>query len=385
MDLDLSELLPFCQALVRFPSFPGQEGDAARLAAGHMAALGYDSVEVDACGNVIGVAAGAGAGPTLLFDGHMDVVPVPDLDAWEHAPFGGETSGGWLWGRGASDTKGSLAAMITAAGRLPRAALRGRLVVVASVCEETLTGAAIAPLLDRFRPDVFVTGEPTGLRLATAQKGRFSLTLAAHGRSAHTSRPELGDNAAYKMIAAISRLRSLPQPIDPDLGPGLLELTEIVSEPRPGTSFVPHYCIARLIGRILPGETREGLLAQLHAALSGLSGLDLALARLEQVCYTGARLELEDFLPGWRNPPGDPWPGRILAALAGAGLPAETFGAPFGTNASAAAGQRGISSFIYGPGGIEQAHSVDESLRIDNLTSAALGYATIATAVCGPT
>lgn len=379
-------------ALVRIPGLSGQEGAVAAFVADQMHALGFDDVTTDSCGNVIGVRYGHAAGPTLLFDGHMDVVPVvagtpgqeevPEV--WAHDPFGGEIAEGRLWGRGAADTKGALAAMLLAAARLPRREFTGKLVVVASVCEENLTGAALGRVLDRCPADVVVTGEPTSLRLGVAQKGRVTLRLCATGRSAHTSRPELGDNAVYKMIEAIQRLRGLPLPADPDLGPGILELTEIVSEPLPNQTSVPAGCRARFVGRTLPGETEEAVLGRVWAALAGApAGLSVEVERLRQACYTGEVLEARDFLPGWRSRPDDPWRPRILAALAAAGLPTGLYHAPCGTNASESAGRRGIPSFIYGPGSLAQAHIADEWVSVDELAAAERGYAAIARACLG--
>lgn len=355
----------------------------AAFVAAQMRALGFDEVTTDRYGNVIGVRYGCAAGPTLLFDGHMDVVPVAEgmsgregsSERWTHDPFGGEIAEGRLWGRGAADTKGALAAMMLAAARLPRAEFTGRVVVVASVCEENLTGAALGRVLDRYPADVVVTGEPTSLRLGVAQKGRVTLLLHARGRSAHTSRPELGDNAVYKMVEAIQRLRNLSLPADPDLGPGILELTEIVSEPLPNQTSVPNGCRARFVGRTLPGETEEEVLGRVWGALAGApSGLSVEVERLRQVCYTGEALETRDFLPGWRSRPDDPWRSRILEALTAAGLPTDLYHAPCGTNASESAGRRGISSFIYGPGSLAQAHIVDEWVSLEELAAAERGY-----------
>jgi acetylornithine deacetylase/succinyl-diaminopimelate desuccinylase-like protein len=291
-------------------------------------------------------------------------------------------AGGRLWGRGAVDTKGSLAAMILAAARLPREKFAGRIVVTASVCEENLTGAELSHVLDRFPADVVVTGEPTALRLGVAQKGRATLLLHAAGRAAHTSRPELGDNAVYKMIEAIQRLRAVPLPGAPDLGPGVLELTEMVSEPLPGNAMVPSGCRARFIARTMPGETEAAVLDRLRGALMGLSGVSVEVETARQACYTGEILEMRDFLPGWRARPGDPWQAAIVAALREADLPAATWAAPCGTNASESAGRRGIPSFIYGPGSLAQAHVVDEWVAVDELLAAEQGYATMARACC---
>ena len=369
----------------------------AAYVAAAMAELGFAEIEVDRCGNVSGVRRGALPGPTLLLEAHMDTVPAEKVQAGpdekapavpaEKMPAGlseaasqntalpaaGEIAQGRLWGRGAADTRCSLAGMLWAAAHAPLSRLVGQVVVAATVCEENMTGAALEEVLDRWQPQVFITGEPTGLRLGVAQKGRATIFLHARGRSAHTSVPQAGENAVYKMLEAVGRLRQMPQPSDPDLGPALLELTEIISEPYPNGLTVPHGCRARFIARTLPGEARSLLLQRLEAALDGLPGIEIEFGQLRQACYTGYELAQEDFLPGWRNPPGCPAQARLLAALTHAGLPAELYYAPCGTNASAAA-RRGVPAFIYGPGSLEQAHQADEWVGVEEVEAAARGF-----------
>ncbi len=360
-------LLDFCRRLVRIPSLSGAEGQVAQVVAAQMQALGFDSIEGDDLGNVIGIVNGDLPGPTRLLDAHMDVVPVTSPAEWRHDPYGAEIEGGRLWGRGAADTKGSLAGIVCAAGFIPRSELRGRAVVVASVCEENMTGAALQQVLRRYPADMFVTGEPTGLHLGVAQKGRATLSFAAAGRSAHTSRPELGENAAYKMIEVVQRIRQMPTESDPQLGPEIFELSELVSEPLPGTAFVPHGCRARFIGRLMPGENAAHLLERLRRAVQDIPGVTIELSELRQTCYTGRELVAADFIPGWRNPADDAWQNGLLAQLAAAGLPDELFYAPCGTNASTGAGLFGLPSFILGPGTLAEAHIVDEWLALDDL------------------
>lgn len=368
------DVVEFARTLIRIPSASGSEAAVAARVADFMHAAGFDRVEVDAWGNVIGIRHGTRPGPAILFDGHMDVVD-PGSELWEHDPYGAEIAGGRLFGRGAADTKGSLAAMLCAAGSANRPC--GDVVVAATVCEENLTGVALGHVLDRIHADVVVTGEPTGLRLGVAQKGRATVRLYASGRSAHTSRPELGDNAAVKMIDAIGRLRGLPRAADPELGPSILELVELASEPLPNQALVPSGCRARFVARTLPGETPESFIGRLQSALSELPGVTVSVETLRQRCYTGAELEAVDFLPPWRCPPDDPWRLRILTALAATGLPPETFAAPCGTNASESAGRRGIPSFILGPGTLAEAHIADEWVAVAELIAAQECYAAI--------
>ncbi len=360
-----SPVVDLCRTFVRIPSLSGQEGAMAQAAAAAMAVLGL-AVETDICGSVVGVRQGSGPGPTVLLDAHMDTVPVTRPEAWAHAPHGAELAEGRIWGRGATDTKGSLAAMLCAVAGLED--FVGTVVVSASVGEEDLTSAALAPILDRYRPDLVLVGEPTSLRLGVAQKGRAGVLLEATGRSAHSSRPELGDNAVYKLLEAVARLRALPLPVDADLGAGVCELIEIGSEPRQSQGMVPHLCTARLALRLLPGETAATVLARISAALVGLEGVSVRLAHLARPCHTGHLVEMDEFIPAWKDSDTG-LQARLLAALGTA-----AFAAPYTTNASAAA-QRGIPVFLLGPGAIEQAHISDEWIDVDELEAAVPAYA----------
>ncbi len=361
-----SLVVELCREFVRIPSPSGGEGALAAAVAARMAGLGF-AVETDRYGSVLGTRRGSRPGPTVLLDAHLDTVPVTRPEAWTQEPHGAAIHEGRLWGRGAADTKGSIAAMICAAASLTD--FPGTVRVSASVCEEDLTAAALSHVLDRHPADVVLVGEPTSLCLGVAQKGRAGLLVEAAGRSAHTSRPELGDNAVYKLIEAITRLRALPLPTDPELGRGVCELIEISSEPMPSRGMVPHLATARLALRLLPGETAESVLNRTTQALAGLEGLTLRIPEVRQTCHTGAELIQPDCIPGWRCQHPE-LRGRLLAAL---GTPA--FAAPYTTNASAAAA-RGIPTFLLGPGAIEQAHIIDEWVALDQLTAAVTAYQT---------
>ncbi len=360
-------VVELCRDFVRIPSLSGQEGPLAALVATRMGALGFQ-VEIDRLGNVLGTRQGSGAGPTLLFDAHLDVVPVPDPSAWTHAPFGAELDQGRLWGRGSADTKGALAAMLCA-GAAARD-FRGTLLVSASVCEENMTAMALAEVLERHPADLVIVGEPTSLCLGTAQKGRAGLWLEAAGRSAHSSRPELGDNAIYKLLEAVARIRAQPLPADPDLGSALCEVIEIDSAPKPSPGMVPHLCTARLALRLLPGETAQTVLERTMRCLEGLEGVAVRLMTSSQRCPTGLELTMEECVPGWRAPASE-LQTRLLAAIG-----TTAFAAPYTTNASAAAA-RNIPTFLLGPGSIEQAHSVDEWISLEQLRAAPAAYAAV--------
>lgn len=376
------EALRLVVDLVRIPALSSGEQAAADFTQVQMERLGFEGVHRDICGNVIGYWQGARPGPTLLLEAHLDVVPPGDESAWHYPPYGGVVSAGRVWGRGAADTHASLAAMLAAVASLPRSDLCGRVVVAATVMEESLTAGAVEGLLAVERPDVFVTGEPTALRLGVAQKGRATLEIRTVGRAAHTSHPEQGINAIRRMMHTLTRIENLPRRWDEVLGGEVFEVTEIVSQPYPNINVVPPGCQARLVARLLPDETPQSLQVRLTQAMAGLDGVEITLARLCQTCYTGHVLEREDFLVGWRMPAEHIWRVRILDALRSRGLPAETLAAGFGTNASAAAAI-GIPCFIYGPGDLAQAHTVDEWVAIEQVEQAVAGYRALVQACLG--
>jgi len=369
------EAVEFLQALVRTPSLSGQEESVAHLVQQKARALAFDEVVRDAWGNIIATRFGATPGPHRLFDAHMDVVPPGDASAWNDGnPYSGYIHDGRLWGRGATDTKGSLAAMLVALGRLPREAFRGTLTVVASVGEEAFEGAALAQVCSRLKPDVVIIGEPSDCRLGIGQKGRARLWVRVEGRAAHSSTPQYGENAIYKAAEVVQRLRNLPPARHPQMGEGVMEVLDIHSEPYPSASTVPYTCLLRYDRRLLPGEDRQSLLATYMAALETIPGVSMGFEEITLKTYTGHSLQAEDFHPAWLMPSDSPWLEQALRALSQAGLPAETFVAPYCTNGSASAGELGIPTFIFGPSSIALAHQVNESIEIAEFLRALAGY-----------
>jgi putative selenium metabolism hydrolase len=388
--------IAFCQELVRLESLSGEEQAVAEAVEREMRALGYDEVGRDELGSVVGVIRGArAAGPdtgagALLFDAHLDVVPATEPEAWRFPPFSGERAEGRVWGRGATDVKGSLAALVMALGTLPRAEFAGTVVVSASVGEERIEGLAVEHVLAAHPAGTAVICEPTGLRLGLGHRGRASLVVEAAGRAAHTSQagapaghpPQAGRgsgiNAVYRLTEAIARVRALAPRADELLGRGHTELVEVSSRPFPGSAMVPYHAAARFDRRLVRSETRESVLGELERALAGLEGLSVRLHAAELRCYTGRAFAVEAFHPGWAVAAGAPHAQRARRALEQAGLDRGIFYAPYSTNATATAGRLGIPTLIYGAGDISAAHAVDESVGVDELLAACRGYQALA-------
>ncbi|NJO05231.1 MAG: YgeY family selenium metabolism-linked hydrolase [Chloroflexaceae bacterium] len=368
------QVIDLCRQLVQAPSLAGREQDAATIAATWMQTLGYDHVETDTYGSVIGRIQGdTGAGPTLHFDGHLDTVPATALDQWTHAPYGADIDAEHIWGRGSTDMKGPVAAMLCAAAFVPRERLRGAITVSASVAEEELEGAALQAILTRYPADLVVIGEATMLQVGIGHKGRAGIRITTHGRPAHSAVPHAGDNAVYRMIAATQALRVLALPDDAMLGPAVMELVEFVSHPYPGTSIVPDRCTVRWDRRLVRGETRESVLAHINAALAAVDGYAAGKVTAEYLavgvpCYTGATLtKSQDFHPAWEIGENSALVQAALASTAAAGIAPATRSVPYCTNGSGSAGELGIPSIILGPGDPAHLHIIDERIAIDQL------------------
>lgn len=376
-DVQQEEIISFTSELVKVPGNSGDESKIAEKVLSKMRSLQYDEVSVDEYGSVLGILRGERPGPVILFDGHMDVVPIGEPEQWEHAPYGGEISEGKIRGRGTADMKGALAAMICAPAYLKRSEITGTILVSASVAEEILIGAAISGILDRFSVDAVVIGEPTGLKLGTGEKGRAGIEMISHGTVAHSSRPDLGDNAVYRMMEAIAKIRTIPRRTDPFLGEEVIELVEIRSLPSPGNGSIPGQCRSLWECRLLHGETKESFLERWQIALKGIERLELRIARNQLMSYTGVNMSMEDFLPGWNSDNNQKFTAYVKQSLIDCGRPVQLYAAPYGCNALVSAGVRNIPTVILGPGDISHAHKPNECIEIEELVKCAEIYQTI--------
>jgi putative selenium metabolism hydrolase len=366
------------QSLVRNASLSGHEGGAADAAENAMREAGFDRVWRDAAGNLVGELHGSQPGGKLVFDTHMDVVPAVDAEKWTHDPFSGEFQDGRVWGRGATDNKGSLAAMIAGLSALPRTEFKGVIYVVGSVGEETFEGIGLQQVVDALRPDLVVIGEPTHCNLGFGQRGRARVTFRVPGRAAHSSSDDQSGNAVYAMAALAEKLSRHTFPSDPSLGRGSHAPIELISSPFPSLSTVPAECRLTLDRRLMPGETAESILADYRATVTGIPGASVEMDRVTYTSYTGEKFTREDFHPAWDSGKDTALVQNCLAALHSADITSELFPVPYCTNASYSAGVLGIPAVVFGPGDIVQAHSINEFLEVSQLDLAVRGYKALA-------
>lgn len=382
------KLVALCQALIQRPSYTGQELGVAELLKEEMLALGFDRAWLDNYGNVIGEIKGEKPGPRILFDGHIDTVEVSDLDKWSVEPFAGTIKDGKIYGRGTSDMKCAIAAMVTGLAPLikHKDRLAGSVYISGTVCEETFEGIALGKALEEIKPDYVVIGEASALSLKRGQRGRAEIVVTTFGKAAHSSNPSIGKNAVYMMNRLIDEILTIPAPADTFLGEGILELTDIISTPYPGASVVPHSCRVTFDRRTLVGETEESVLAPIREAIARLKAKDpefkaeAEIVSASQECYTGAVLAGTRFFPSWVLPEEHPLVAKALAGLKQAGMSPELTKYSFCTNGSYSAGIAGIPTIGFGPGREDGAHVVDENMEIEQLIGAAVGYQAIAAA-----
>lgn len=381
------ELIQLCQELIRHPSPSGEEGDIARFVRSVMISLGYEDVEVDGYGSVIGTVNFGGSGPTLLMEAQMDHAEVGDVGEWLNYPFGGHLDRGRIYGRGATDQKGILAAMVTALAWLRQdrpEGLHGKAVMAAMVHQETFERAASKLVADRIKPNVVISGEPSELTIERGQRGRASIVLETMGRMEHSS---MGDISSAEIIVhLISEIKERFNPReDPFFGKGALTLTSLHSYPLDARTTMPVKCRATFDRRILPGETRDSVLDEVRLILNDSKivppdwEFDLSIDRGDGHCYTGAMIGSEGFAPAWQIDEDDPFIDIVLDGIKSAGLKPElSTRSGFGTNGCIYGGEMAVPTVVFGPSRRELAHVVDEYIEVDQLVMGCECYRSIA-------
>lgn len=376
-------LIAFCQEAIRTPSFSGCEKAAAELMKRKMEEYGFDTVEIDRYGSVLGRIRGNRPGRTVLMDGHIDHVDVIDAEAWSHDPFGGEIENGRIYGRAASDMKGSVTAMISAAAWFAEDTKRdfaGEICVSCTVHEECFEGVSSREISRAAKPDFVIIGEATSATVKIGQRGRAEVVVETRGVSCHSSNPEKGVNAVYHMMAVIEEIRRIVPNEHPVLGKGILELTDIVSAPYPGASVVPALCRATFDRRTLVGEDEAVILGQVEGAIrrakERIPELDarVYLAEGSESCWTGETISAKRYFPAWIVEEDSELVRKALEGLREAGIDAPLSHFSFCTNGSHFCGEAGIPTIGFGPSLESLAHVRDEYIEIGQLVRAGRGF-----------
>lgn len=377
------ELIKLCQDVIKIQSYSGNEGKLVKFLEKKMRECGFDDVIVDKYGSIIGKIKGKRPGNKVLFDAHIDTVPAEDSEKWSNDPFGGVIEDGRIYGRGTSDMKGSLSAMIIAAKYFAKDNNKdfpGEIYISGVVHEECFEGVASRNISEYVKPDYVVIGEASHLNLKIGQRGRAEVVVETFGVPAHSANPEKGVNAVYSMAEIINKLQEIPYEEDEFLGKGILELTDIKSSPYPGASVVPSYCKATYDRRLLVGETKESVLKPIVELIEELKknkpNLDykVSYARGKEKCHTGAFIEGERFFPAWCYDQNEVFVKNTYEKLKSIGIMPKITNYSFCTNGSHYAGEAGIKTIGFGPSKENIAHTIDEYIEIEQLEKACKGY-----------
>lgn len=377
------EAARFLSEIIRVQSLSGQEGAVVRRIAEEMTLVGLQDVHIDEFGNVLG-SLGDGK-ETIAFDAHVDTVDAGERKHWDFEPFSGEIKDGFVFGRGASDQKGGMAAIVYAFKVLRAIGVPPpvRLVAVGSVQEEDCDGLCWQYIVGKrgFRPSCVVITEPTRCEVYRGHRGRMEIEISVEGLSAHGSAPERGINAIYRMADILKEVEALNERLasDPFLGKGSLTVSEIVSR-APSLCAVADYARIHIDRRLTKGETKESALAE----ISALPSVQKYAARVEVLRYdrpthTGYVLPVEKYYPSWTIEEDHPVLLRAKRTFEMLfGRKCEPSRWTFSTNGVATAGIFGIPTIGFGPGDERFAHAPNERCEIAHLEAAVAFYAALA-------
>jgi len=361
------------QALVAVDSRnpPGNEVAAAEVARQLLEPLGCAIERVEPAPGRVSLVARLGSGspsrPTLIINGHLDVVPVNHA-GWTRDPFGGEIADGRIWGRGTADMKGGIAAAIEAVLALGRA---GRElpcdVVFHLVADEEQGGRWGTRVLTESGyvvGDACLVPEPTGLGVCIAERGLLNVEVTLHGRPAHASDPRRGISAIEKAAKVVLALHGADfGHSHPLLGRTSANAGTISGGS--GSNVVAERCVVLLDHRLVPGQDEADAIADVRRLIDEIDDPELRY-ELSPIVFGEASELAADH----------PWIGQVQRAISAVrGAEAPVIGMTFATDARFVRNQAGIPAIVCGPGAIEQAHGDDEFVDIDALVDAATIYA----------
>jgi putative selenium metabolism hydrolase len=303
-------------------------------------------------------------------------------------PFGAEIVDGVMHGRGTSDMKGALAAMVYGAKMLVDRGvpLHGELYLAGAVQEEPCEGLGMQVLMEEegLLVDSVVLGEATHLQVARGQRGRLEVEVTVHGRSCHASAPERGVNAIYGAARLLFGLEMLSGQLAEDrfLGPGTLAVTHI--ENTAGSrNAVPDSCTFLVDRRLTLGETETKALSEIQAVvLREDANATISVPDYTSTSFTGYEARVRAYYAPWALDRDHPLVQQVSKAVrAELGYRPDVGKWTFSTDGVYTMGVAGIPTVGFGPGEEKYAHTADEQIRLVDVYRAAQAYARIATTV----
>ena len=377
----LPEEVVLAQRLIRAESPSGHESPATTTLLAAFNELGYEEAYLDEAGNAIGIFR-RGDGPTVMFNGHLDVVPAGDPERWAHPPFSGAIADGNVWGRGSCDMKSAVACMAIAGRDAVDAGFAGTL-VVSGVVQEEVGGLGARYLSQHLRPDVVVLGEPSDLEFKLGHRGRIEMLVQLPGRIAHAAKASLGENALYNAARFLAKLERCPLPSGGPLGASTATPTGLTTSPG-GANVVPGSAEITVDYRNVVEDEPQAAVARLEALdprAVVIIGEEEAVSENGKVHYRFPRIN-EAYLAPQEAPVVEVARRSIRETLERCGRPFSEGVWWFATDAPyLSAGGTPVVGF--GPGEPERAHTTRECVPIDHLNIARTVYRQLALAYGG--
>jgi putative selenium metabolism hydrolase len=415
------DMTKFLRDLVRIPGESCGEKEVVERIAEEMRAVGFDKVEIDPMGNVLGY---MGTGKTLIaFDAHIDTVGVGNRDIWEFDPYEGYETETEIGGRGTSDQLGGIVSSVYGAKIMKDLGLlndKYQVLVTGTVQEEDCDGLCWEYIIKegKIRPEFVVSTEPTDGGIYRGQRGRMEIRVDVEGVSCHGSAPERGDNAIYKMAEIVQNIRDLNENDASDeneikglvkmldekynpqwkearfLGRGTVTVSEIFFT-SPSRCAVADSCSISLDRRMTAGETWESCLEEIRQ-LPAVKKYNAKVSMYEYArpSYTGLVYPIESYFPTWVIPEDHPVTKAMEEAYTnlygttrvGTEETEEMRKArpltdkwTFSTNGVSIMGRNKIPCIGFGPGAEAQAHAPNEKTWKADLVRCAAVYAALPT------
>ena len=417
------EMTRFLRDMIRIPSESCQEEGVIRRIKEEMEKVGFDRVEIDKMGNVLGF---IGSGPRIIaFDAHIDTVGVGNRSNWTFDPYEGYEDAETIGGRGASDQEGGMASMVYAGKIIKELGLCPKdctIVMVGTVQEEDCDGLCWQYIIneDGLKPEFVVSTEPTDGGIYRGHRGRMEIRVDMHGVSCHGSAPERGDNAIHKMAEVLLNVRDLNENdaaddkeikglvkmLDPKYNPEHWEdarflgrgtcTTSQIFFTSPSRCAVADSCSISIDRRMTAGETYQSCLKEIEdlpACKKYAKDIKVSMYMYDRPSWTGHVYETEAFFPTWINKETAPHVQALVDAhhalwgteRIGADEKAMSTrtGRPltdkwtFSTNGVSIQGRYGIPCVGFGPGAESQAHAPNEITWKQDLVTCAALYAAV--------
>ena len=357
-----NSMTKFLRDLIAIPGEScGEKGVINRIAE-EMEMLGFDKVEIDGMGNILGY---MGTGKTLIgYDAHIDTVGLGELSNWNFDPYKGYETDEEIGGRGASDQLGGIVSATYGAKIMKDLGLLSdeyTVLVTGTVQEEDCDGLCWQYIYneDKVRPEFVVITEPTNGNIYRGQRGRMEIRVEVKGISCHGSAPERGDNAIYKMADILQEVRVLNDNLHYDefLGKGTVTVSEIFFN-SPSRCAVADMCAISLDRRLTDGETYQSALEEVrNLPFVKKYKAEVSMYKYERPSYTDLVYPTDCYFPTWVIPAEAPATKAMVEAYKG------MYGEPkvdkwtFSTNGVSIMGRFGIPCIGFGPGKEEEAHA----------------------------